>query len=599
MNNLSSSEILSRTVSQLILERNKKEKQNYPQLFETIRFLPNKNDNSEIEQYLSSQIVELKEKLRNAEDNRYLMMKEKLFYVESIVNMQKIIHELEIKCDELVLLNSQLKKEDFELIKKLNEESENNKYLLQVIQNRISEIYQIEKKNEELSSITRDLQEQLDYYKWKPDASYNIISALSKNIIFGRANIEKSKKIPISKSSKNESSFKDVENSSKSISNGEMKSNFNTESSYIQYQEDIRQIYDSNSYLQLQYVPFDSMIISNRFSVSFSIMNNKNKHSVFCQWLYPNKIIPGNYEFGTPLLIMESEEDLTCFHSLESFSSSTYINSKLQRNSTSHYLAASGEDGCIRLMSIRDNMDPKTCVSFSLRGHTARVNALSDCNLSTILISGSDDKSIRLWDFSLQKILFTYKNDSGCKYLYSVPQEICPPLFAATFSDQMLRFYDSRVSESVVNYSFKKNTFGSPIQDLKCSDRYIITSTKENLHIYDYRSIDQGPIRICDIDVLNNRESDLFDSTYNSKNHKYNLSISPCYSYVAAYDGRRISFLSLRGGGLVQQISITNISQYTLKEDRAYIKSINWIEDKMHILRSDHYIETIDTKHFE
>jgi len=97
---------------------------------------------------------------------------------------------------------------------------------------------------------------------------------------------------------------------------------------------------------------------------------------------------------------------------------------------------------CSKDRTVRTYSFPDLTPQFVLGAHRAAVNAVS---LSpTLIVSGSGDRSIRLWDAQTGKLLRTFENHHS-RGIASI--DFIPPLVVSGSSDKHLRLFDITTSQ--------------------------------------------------------------------------------------------------------------------------------------------------------
>ncbi|KAK8791831.1 hypothetical protein WA158_005208 [Blastocystis sp. Blastoise] len=151
-------------------------------------------------------------------------------------------------------------------------------------------------------------------------------------------------------------------------------------------------------------------------------------------------------------------------------------------------LAAGTEKGIVKVFDVS-----KKLMLRQMKGHTGPVHTVQFTNINTQLISGGDDKTIRLWDITTGKPISVIKGHTD--YVRTLcPYADSPDLYVSGGMDHMVKVWDIRDN---------KNTCIGTGAHAECVDfvysaqgnKYIYTASGPSVYIWDIMNMAQ-PIHV-------------------------------------------------------------------------------------------------------
>mmetsp|Transcript_3696 Transcript_3696/g.14056 ORF Transcript_3696/g.14056 Transcript_3696/m.14056 type:complete len:669 (-) Transcript_3696:1897-3903(-) len=599
-------------------------------------------------EYLSHQIIQLQTKLRHISSHHLQLIREKSVFVDSLLDATNQVthlerrqlemqHELDTLTGELSISQKQLQR-----LQHANEQ------LLVEISRRDRELESIDETNEALQREVLDLRDQLDT-KMRNEMmdDINARSRDSSTSTTRRGRL----KLPNNKSSRAKKGLFSSGMEKRGASSGEDQvenllgeggsnaESHGTNNLSTKYNNRKRQSttlmhthkdsgpdlpsspkqVTSNLHTQIINLPLpynDLISASNQPILAATTQSSRDgQHCVHCFYISQNT---SSSSFNQPTELPSSTEKILCAHFLENFTPpSNLIHSSLATVEEGKILLAySGADSVIHLSSLQQMTQSglgngasssDSSRSFTppptahLRGHTAQINTLADCLLSTRLLSGSQDKTIKLWDTATQKLIKTYSYGSSCLKLASMPKHVNPALFASIQFDHTLRLFDARLGDAhhemcVVDYTYPggsrsrgvQNSSGSEIRllDLQCAERYcVVSNSSGKVDIFDVRNMSHGALRTLDLETLHSPPSSSDgDKVSHSPGCMLNLQLSPCLNYVACQTKWAVLVYDLLQGEFVDEV--------VLGGDLGIVSfSWNKYDKHLYLVRSDNCIE--------
>lgn len=146
------------------------------------------------------------------------------------------------------------------------------------------------------------------------------------------------------------------------------------------------------------------------------------------------------------------------------------------------YIISGSDDASVRIWDF--NLEPVKTESTECRGHTGGVNSVCTVCIKDVwyIISGSDDATIRVWDFQGNEV-GSYKGEEPIDFAFAACIEGEPYIISC--SGYTLNVYDFH-GDKILNYKEKGNDFSSVCITYINHELYILVGASFTVSVYDF-----------------------------------------------------------------------------------------------------------------